>query len=105
MLEWYYNRAMKDYKTITIRDFIRNYKKAIVLVKESNEPVVVTNMDKPEIAIISIKKLQDIEEEKKRNSTKTLLRLAEQVRPLLRDQGLPTDLSSRLDYYTWGIDV
>lgn len=85
---------------IGARDIQRNYKKVIDQVNAENKPVILVSRNKPVAAIVSIpllKKLQkNVEAEKKPSSTKALLDLAGIVK-----EGLPSDLSEKIDEYIW----
>jgi len=48
-------------KTTTAREIQRNYRKIFDEVKKSKEPVFVMKNNKPEIAIIDAKKLEEME--------------------------------------------
>lgn len=48
-------------KTTTVREIQRNYKKIFEQVKRTKEPVVVMKNNKPDVAIIDVKKLEKIE--------------------------------------------
>ena len=47
-------------RTTTIREIQRNYKKVFEQVKRTKQPVVVLKNNKPDVAIVDIKKLQEI---------------------------------------------
>lgn len=48
-------------KTTTAREIQRNYRRIFDLVKKTKEPVFVMRNNKPEIAIIDAKKLEEME--------------------------------------------
>jgi len=48
-------------KTTTARDIQRNYRKVFDEAKKSKEPVFVMKNNKPEVAIIDAKKLEEME--------------------------------------------
>lgn len=47
--------------TTTTREIQRNYRKIFDLVKKSQEPVVVMRNNKPDVAIVDVGKLQEME--------------------------------------------
>jgi len=47
--------------TTTARDIQRNYRKLFDLVKKTKRPLIVMCNNKPEVAIIDIKKLEELE--------------------------------------------
>lgn len=48
-------------KTTTIREIQRNYKKVFEMVKRTKEPVVVIKNNKPDIALVDVGRLQELE--------------------------------------------
>lgn len=48
-------------RTTTAREIQRNYKKVFSTVKKTKEPVFVMKNNKPEVAIIDVKKLEEME--------------------------------------------
>lgn len=48
-------------KTTTIREIQRNYKKVFEMVKKTKEPVVVIKNNKPDIALVDVDKLLELE--------------------------------------------
>ena len=48
-------------KTTTAREIQRNYRSIFDFVKRTKEPVVVLRNNKPEVAILDIKKLEEME--------------------------------------------
>ena len=48
-------------KTTTIREIQRDYKKVFELVKKTKQPVVVIKNNKPDVAIVDVAKLEEIE--------------------------------------------
>ena len=48
-------------KTTTVREIQRNYKKIFEEGKRTKEPIVVMKNNKPDIAIVDIKKLEELE--------------------------------------------
>lgn len=83
---------------ISTRYFIRNYKVVLNRVHRTRQPAVVVNHKKPQVAIVNIKDLQEIQKLKIRQSTRALLDL---VGIIPKGSGLPRDLSDKHDKYTW----
>lgn len=48
-------------RTTTVREIQRNYKKVFEQVKRTKEPVIVMKNNKPDVAIVDIKKLEATE--------------------------------------------
>lgn len=48
-------------KTTTIREIQRNYKKVFERVKRTKEPIVVMKNNKPDVAIVDVEKLEELE--------------------------------------------
>ena len=48
-------------KTTTIREIQRNYKKVFEEVKKTKEPVIVMRNNKPNVAIVDVEKLEELE--------------------------------------------
>ncbi len=67
-------------KTTTVREIQRNYKKVFEEVKKTKKPVVVLKNNKPDVAIIDMKSLEDL------NSRLEELELADALRSI--KQGL-----------------
>lgn len=73
-------------RTTTAREIQRNYKKVFSTVKRTKEPVFVMKNNKPEVAIVDVKKLEEMEavlevlqsyKEAKEGKTKTLTSLVD----------------------------
>ena len=86
---------------VTARDILRNYKKVFEKVKRTKEPVVVIAKKKPQVAIISLDGLEDLQKLKYKTGAKALLDIAIKAQKILRDEKLPKDLSEKHDYYGW----
>lgn len=88
--------------TVTTKQIQKDYRKIFDAVKQTDTPVIVINRSKPDVAIISINLLdkmqKTIESTKKEPTTSTgaLMRLAGIVK-----DGLPSDLSQKIDEYVW----
>lgn len=48
-------------KTTTAREIQRNYRRVFDLAKKTKEPIVVMSNNKPDVAIIDVKKLAEME--------------------------------------------
>lgn len=48
-------------KTTTVREIQRNYKKVFEQVKKTKEPVIVVKNNRPDVAIVDIEKLEELE--------------------------------------------
>jgi prevent-host-death family protein len=89
--------------TVSIRDMLRNHKQVLERVKTTKVRVTVVSQDEPQVGIVSLEDLQKLEELDKQTkyqiSTKSLLDTAKKIRDVLKDEHLPTDLSTRHDFY------
>jgi len=47
--------------TTTVREIQRNYKKIFEQVKKSKEPIIVMKNNKPDVAVIDVRTLQELE--------------------------------------------
>ena len=77
---------------------LRNYKRVFEKVKISKQPTVIISKKKPQVAIISLDDLKNLQLAKNKKSTKALLDLAGIIP---KGSGLPADLSQKHDEYTW----
>ena len=84
--------------TVTARDILRNYKKVFKEVKNSRRPAVVISQKEPQVAIVSLDDLKELQHLKYKKSTKALFDLAGIIP---KGSGLPSDLSEKHDEYTW----
>ncbi|TSC87547.1 MAG: hypothetical protein G01um10147_525 [Microgenomates group bacterium Gr01-1014_7] len=84
--------------TVTAREMIRNYKQVFERVKKTKQPAVVIAQRKPQVAIIPLADLENLQLLKNKQSTKTLLDLAGIIP---KGSGLPADLSRKHNEYTW----
>lgn len=48
-------------RTTTAREIQRNYRKIFDLVKKTKEPIVVMKNNRPDVAIVDVKKLEEME--------------------------------------------
>lgn len=77
---------------------LRNYKRVFEKVKNTKQPTVIISKKKPQVAIVSLDDLKNLQLAKNKKSTKALLDLAGIIP---KGSGLPTDLSQKHDEYTW----
>ncbi len=83
---------------VTAREILRNHKEIFEKVKKTNQPAVVTSQKKPQVAIVSLDDLEQLQQLKYKKSTKALLDLAGIIP---KGSGLPSDLSSKHNEHTW----
>ena len=74
-------------------------------VRQTKKPAVVMNQKEPQVAIVSLDDLDELQKLRRRNSARALLELAGEVHSLLKDENLPSDLSARHNYYLWEEDA
>jgi prevent-host-death family protein len=86
---------------VTARDILRNYKNIITKVKDTKQPALVMNQKEPQVAIVSLEDFEKLQNLRYKNSAKSLLDTALQVRELLKNETLPADLSERHDFYNY----
>ena len=84
--------------TVTARDILRNYKQVFKDVRNTKRPAVVISQKKPQVAIVSLDDLSQLQELKYKKSTKALLDLAGIIP---KGSGLPSDLSEKHNEYAW----
>ena len=87
--------------TVTTRDIIRNYKKVFKHIQETHQPAVFYSHKQAQVAIVSLDDFKKLQEMRHRNSARAALNLIKEVRELLKDEQLPTDLSTHHDDYLW----
>ncbi len=88
--------------TVSTRDIVRNAKRIFGTVRRTKQPAIITNLNEPQVAIVSLEDLEKLQQFKDKNSGKALLDIVKEVNALLRDENLPPDLSENHDYYLWG---
>src|SRR5215212_10413402 len=86
---------------VSARDIHRNYKQVVESVRHKKESAVLMNQREAQAVIISIEDFQELQEMRKKNSAQNLLDWAHEMQELLKGEKLPTDLSTRHDYYLW----
>lgn len=91
---------MNDF-AVSSRDIQRSYAAIIERVKQTKQPAILMNKKKPQAAIVSLDDLEELQQVRRRNSAKNLLAWVQDVRELLKDETLPSDLAVRHDYYLW----
>ncbi|HEY1835521.1 MAG TPA: hypothetical protein VGG13_01740 [Candidatus Saccharimonadales bacterium] len=87
---------------ITPRDILRNYKNVFDNIKRTKQPAIVISRKEPQVAIISLDDLEQLQALHYRNSTKALLDFANKARGILAQEKLPEDLATNHDKYLWG---
>ena len=85
--------------TISSRELSREYKKVFQRIKATKRPVIVTANKHPQVAIVHLDEFPGISSGN--NSTEKLLEWSQEIRKLLNDANLPSDLSEKHDYYLW----
>jgi prevent-host-death family protein len=87
--------------TISARDIQQNYKAVVDRVKHTKQPAILVNQKEPQAVIVSLEDFEKLQGMRKRNSARSALNFAKEVRSLLKDEKLPSDLSAQHDYYLW----
>ena len=90
--------CMLTQNQITTREMLRNYKRVFEKVRTTKQPTVIVSKKKPQVAIVSLDDLKNLQLAKNKKSTKALLALAGIIP---KGSGLPADLSQKHDEYTW----
>lgn len=94
--------------TVNIRDILRSHKQVLERVKLKKERVVIVSQKQPQAVLVSLDDLNRLEEldkqQKYQQSTKSILEVAKKVHQILKenDEHLPSDLSTKHDYYHYG---
>ena len=86
---------------VSARDVQRNYKQVVERVRQKKEAAVLMNQREAQAVIVSIEDFQELQEMRKKSSAQNLLDWAHDMQELLKGEKLPTDLSTRHDYYLW----
>lgn len=90
-----------DTFAVSSSDFQKRYKTVVERVKQTKQPAVLMNKNEPQAVLVSLEDYSKLQEMRRRNSAKNLLALAQEVSELLKNEKLPSDLSTRHDYYLW----
>ena len=90
--------------TISIREMMRKSSEIFERVRQTGQPVVVINRKEPQVAIIRLEDLKELEQQRMKNSARAALQFAKKMRELLQGEKLPSDLSQNHDYYLWEAD-
>jgi PHD/YefM family antitoxin component YafN of YafNO toxin-antitoxin module len=88
--------------TVTARDILRDYKSVFNDVRNTRRPAIVTAHKEPQVAIVSLDDLEELQRLKNKDSAKNLLDFSERARKLFTDEKLPKDLATNHDNYLWG---
>ena len=86
---------------VSARDIQRSYKQVVERVRQKKEAAVLMRQREAQAVIVSIEDFQELQEMRKKNSAQNLLDWAHEMRELLKGEKLPSDLSTRHDYYLW----
>ncbi len=92
---------MAQVNTVTSREILRNYKEVFDRVKKTHQRTIVVSHKEPQVAIVSLEDLEQLEQMQYKNSTKNLLNFTSQARAVLRKEKLPKDLAAKHDRYLW----
>lgn len=93
-----YSPYMIPTTIVTAREIARNAKAIFTRVKTTRERAVVMSQREPQVAIVPLDDLRKLEAEEQRAGTPVLLDLAGVIP---KRSGLPADLSTHHDEYTW----
>lgn len=85
--------------SVSVRDMLRDQAKVIRQVQETNQPVVLTNRDEPQIALVPLSVLEDLTVLRRRNALKKLIELSNEIAQEHKDNPLPTDMSTNHNKY------
>lgn len=86
---------------VSSTDIQNQYKEIIERVRQTQSRAILMNRNEPQAVIISLEEAERFDELRRRNSGQALLDLAHEVREILKDEHLPSDLAARHDYYLW----
>ncbi len=92
---------MIQVNTVTSREILRNYKEVFDHIKKTNQRTIVVSHKEPQVAIVSLNDLEQLQQMHYKNSTKNLLNFTSQARAVLREVKLPKDLAAKHDRYLW----
>jgi prevent-host-death family protein len=86
---------------VSSSDIQKRYREVVERVKQTKQRAVLMSRNQPQAVIVSLEDLHKLEDMRRRNSGREALAFAKEVRELLKDEKLPSDLSTRHDYYLW----
>ena len=89
---------MLSTQTVSAREILRNYKSVFERIRRTRQPAIVMSQKVPQVAIVSLDDLKELQEAKYRKSTQALLDLAGIIP---KGSGLPRDLSDNHTHYAW----
>ena len=92
---------MTQVNTITSREILRNYKAVFDNVKNTKQRTIVISHKEPQVAIVSLDDLEQLQQLQYKNSTKNLLDFTDKARAALKDEKLPKDFAASHDNYLW----
>ncbi len=87
--------------SVSSSDIQKKYREVVDRVRATRQPAVLMNKKEPQAVIVSLEDFEQLQEFRRRNSGRVALKLVQEVRELLRDEHLPSDLAERHDYYLW----
>lgn len=90
---------------VSSRDIQRRYADIIEQVKQTKQSAILMSKKEAQAVIVSVEDYEQLQELRRRNSAKNLIAWAQDVRALLQDESLPSDLAARHDDYLWGEDT
>ncbi|MHB1864947.1 MAG: type II toxin-antitoxin system prevent-host-death family antitoxin [Candidatus Saccharimonadales bacterium] len=92
---------MTQVNTVTSREILRNYKEVFDRVKNTNQRTIVVSHKEPQVAIVSLDDLKQLQQMQYKNSTRNLLNFTTKAREVLKEEKLPKDLAAKHDKYLW----
>lgn len=95
---------MQGLTMISIRNFLRDYRATMGKVAASGFPVVVTNRQTPQVAVVDLKSLAKLQKIDAPNTATALLELAKEGERISKKYKMkyPKDLSINHNKYAWG---
>ncbi len=88
-----------DLITVTVRDILRKQKEIFSKVEAGDSPIVVTQHNRPQVAIINLGDLKLLQTQKSLKYTYNLLKLGDEAKKY--NLSGPKDLSINHDKYIW----
>ncbi len=89
---------MTEIQMISTRNVLRDYKKLVTQIQKTNQPIIVMNQNKPQLALVSLKTLEELQAHQKTKKNRSLLDLAGLIP---KGSGLPKDLAQKHSTYAW----
>ena len=90
--------------TVSVRDFLRDYKAIVDKVVATGFPIVIANRQKPQVAVVDLKSLDVLQKANQPDTARALLELAKEGERISKKYKTkyPRDLSINHDKYVWG---